>query len=72
MAHNVSAKMKDVSLGNAGSSISMTIAGDDGIIGHIELGKGSFRWRFRKERATSNRVMSWKQFFAFLETYDEK
>ncbi|MGE4504093.1 MAG: hypothetical protein AB7D51_02000 [Desulfovibrionaceae bacterium] len=65
MNHRVSAKMKDISLARAGSAVDMQIYGDDHLLGHIIIGKGTFRWRKAKQQ--KNKTMNWTRFFQFLE-----
>lgn len=66
MAHQVGAKMKDIDLANTGSAIELKIKKDGEVLGHLKLGKGSFRWRSKHER--SDKILDWTSFFRFLES----
>lgn len=65
--HRVKASMKVLEIAQAGSALELKVFADDEIIGTIQIGHGSFRWK-GKNRKGFKRI-SWSRFADLMDDY---
>ena len=62
--HSATATLEVKELGNTNSALTLKIYADDSLLGTINIGKGTFRWRNSNGRF--DHAQSWTNFFKLL------
>ena len=65
-AVNISLNAWDIA--KAGAAVSLKVRDEKGLLGSIEIGQGSFRWKGAYGKAGFKRI-SWRKFAAYLNEY---
>lgn len=64
MLHKVEGEMRVLELNQAGSAIELKVFADDEMLGTIQIGQGSFRWK--NKNGKKYKALSWTEFFRVL------
>jgi hypothetical protein len=65
--HTVDMSLQASDLAKAGVAARFTVHNREGLLGTLEIGQGSFRWKGAKKQ--SFKRISWSQLAAYLDSY---